>query len=73
MRTLKGKCDVDMVKMEGGEDQSFGVLGRHPETRAEFTISTSLEPISVADRTGCLQWVDIGVLEGIPVHLHNVR
>ena len=43
------------------EDQSFGVLGRHPETRAESTISTSLEPISAVERTDGLPWVDLGV------------
>ena len=46
-----------------GEDQSFGVLGRHPETRAEFTISTSLEPISAAEPTGGHPCVDLGVGE----------
>ena len=48
-----------------GEDQSFGVLGRHPETRAESTISTNLEPISAAERTGGLPCVDLGVGEEV--------
>ena len=45
------------------EDQSSGVLGRHPDTRAESTISISLEAISAAARTGGLPCVDLGVGE----------
>ena len=48
-----------------GEDQSFGVLGRHPETRAESTISTSLEPISAAEQTGGHPCVGLGVGEDV--------
>ena len=53
------------VKGGRGEDQSFGVLGGHPGTRAEFAISTSLEPISAAERTGGLPCVDLGVGKGV--------
>ena len=44
-----------------GEDQSFGVLGRHPETRAEPTISIvwkQFRPLSgqVASRAWIWVW-----------------
>ena len=48
-----------------GEDQSFGVLGRHPEIRAESTTSTSLDTNSAAARTGGLPCVDLGVGEEV--------
>ena len=55
-----------------GEDQYFAVLGRHPETRAESMISTSLEQISAAERTDGLPWVDLGMGRGgIPIHVQN--
>ena len=33
----------------------------HPDTHAESTISTSLEPISAAERTCAPPWMDLGV------------
>ena len=39
----------------------ISVFGEHQDTRAESTISTSLEPISAAERTDGLPWVDLGV------------
>ena len=65
MRTLREKCDVDMVKMEGGEDQFLSVVGRHLETRAESIISANLETISAAERTGGLPCVNLGVGEEV--------
>ena len=71
MRTLRQKIDGDMAKMatfsEKGkdEDQSSGVLGRHPDTRAESTISISLKAISAVERTDSLPWVDLGVGEDV--------
>ena len=46
-----------------GEDQSFGVLGRHPEKHAESMISTGLDPISAAEQNGGLPCVYWGVGE----------
>ena len=47
------------------EDQSFGVLGRHLEIRAESRISTSLVTNSAAARTGGFPCVHLGVGDGV--------
>ena len=37
------------------------LVGGHPDTRGELTIWTSFDPISAAERTGCLPWVSLEV------------
>ena len=58
-------CFERRHKEGGDEDQSFGVLGRHLETRAEFTISMSSEAVSAAEGTGGLPCVDSAVGEEV--------
>ena len=54
-RTLGG-CLAEAWSML--EDQDIWFFGGHPDSRAGSTISTSLEPISAAGRTGGLPKVN---------------
>ena len=51
---------------EGQVSTKMSVFGVLPETRAESTISISLEAISAAERTDGFPWVELGSEGGPP-------
>ena len=57
------------------ENQDINVLVGHPDTRAELTISISLEPISSVGRTGGLPRVGCcrGQLADTKMHTFNEK